>query len=244
MKKKSYCLFIDSGLGGLHILAKSRKFCPKANFLYIADDKNIPYGNKSPQEIENYILSILNRFQNCYNIVCLVLACNTATASAINSLRKKTTIPIIGTEPNIKSPSSLNYKKIAILVTPSTEKTIRYQKLTNDSCFTISCNNLATLIENSLQQNKDINLDQILSKIKDKNADAIVLGCTHYNFIVEKLKVLKLPIFDSIDGVSKQIRLVLNNSPIGTGNTIILTSSRNQKTQNAYIKYYKYLLSK
>lgn len=243
MKKKPYCLIIDSGLGGLHILAKSRKLCPTTNFLYVADNKNLPYGDKTPIDIENSILQIYKRFKKCYNITCIVLACNTATACAINQLRNILSIPIIGTEPNTKAPNKLHCKKIAILVTPLTQKTNRYKHLLDKNCFTICCENLASKIENANLYHKHVNIDSLIKNIRTKKADSIVLGCTHYNFIANQLKTLQLPVFDSIEGVSKQIQLITSSLPSGNGNTIILTTLGNQKLQNSYINYYKHLLS-
>ena len=82
-----------------------------------------------------------------------------------------------------------------------------------------------------------------LKQITENNADSIVLGCTHYNFIYDQLKTLKLPIFDSIDGVSKQIRLLTYNTSKNLGNTIIFTTSENKKLQSIYINYYNKLLN-
>lgn len=244
MKKKSYCLIIDSGLGGLHILAKARKLCPAINFLYIADDKSLPYGNKSSKEITTSILSIYNRFKTCYNITSLVLACNTATAASINRLREILTIPIIGTEPNIKAPTKMHFKKIAILATPLTIKTKRFRNLTNEYTFSIPCNGLAAQIENLNLYKKKINLTHLINTLRIKQADCLVLGCTHYSFIASYLKVLNIPIFDSIDGVAKQIQLTLQSSAHKNGNTIILTTSHNTKLTNSYVKYYNKLLCK
>ena len=241
MKKKPYCLMIDSGLGGLHILAKAHKLCPHTNFLYVADDKNQPYGNKTQQNIEKAIIDIYNHYKTCYSITSIVLACNTATACTIDSLRNQLHIPIIGTEPNILTPRRMHFKNIAILTTPLTAQSQRFNKLISANCQPIICNNLASDIEKSLTMKTDIKINDLIDKIKSINADCIVLGCTHYTFIEKKLMALNLPIFDSIDGVCKQIRIITNSLPTGCGNIIIFTTTRNQKLQNSYIKYYKQL---
>lgn len=244
MKKKPYILIIDSGLGGLHILAKARKLCPTTNFLYIADDNNLPYGNKSPNKILNSIIAIYNRFRSCYQINAIVLACNTATAATIDKLRLIITIPIIGTEPNIRAALSMNYQRILTLATPLTVTLPRYLRLTTSKTSALTCPNLAQDIERALMHNVAIDLNDIIKQITAKNADSIVLGCTHYNFIADKLKLLNLPIFDSIDGVAKQIRRVASALQSGTGNTIILCTSMDSKKQNKYISYYKELCNK
>lgn len=242
MKKSPYILVIDSGLGGLHILAKCKKLTPSSNFLYIADDKNLPYGSKSKNQIENAIYSIYARFKKYYKISCIVIACNTATACAINSLRQKINIPIIGTEPNTKTPTSLNYKNIIVLATPTTAESARFKRLLNNNCNVLICKNLATEIENCFLLNAKIDYTSLFNQIVSKNADCIVLGCTHYNFIEKKLQSLNLPIFDSLIGVAKQVRLLSKPTNIKNGKTIILTTSQNQTKQNKYLKYYKQLL--
>ena len=151
-------------------------------------------------------------------------------------------IPIIGTEPNIKTPTGLNYKNIAVLATPLTIQTKRYKNLLNKQTTSIECDSLAKDIEDSNLANTIIDISQIVDKLKAIKADSIVLGCTHYNFIIDQLKCLNLPIFDSVMGVAKQVRIITNHLSSSIGNTVILTTSGNKIIQNSYIKYYSKLI--
>ena len=110
--KNEYILIYDSGIGGLTTFSNIIELCPKQNYIYFADTKNAPYGNKCKSELQLLILKNIKSLLKKYNIKLIVLACNTATTSSILFLRKELPIPIIGTEPNIKSPQNGNYKNI------------------------------------------------------------------------------------------------------------------------------------
>ena len=127
--KKEYILFIDSGTGGLSTLSEVYKRI-SANFIYYADNKNCPYGSHSRKEILGFLKNILDEMFNKYEIFMVVLACNTATTSSIDKLRKLYPDKIfIGTEPAIKLANSLGYKKILVLSTPATAKQKKYRQL-------------------------------------------------------------------------------------------------------------------
>ena len=230
----------DSGTGGLSVFREIYKLLPDERFIYYSDNANCPYGEKSREYIIDRARDI-TAFLMKEGADIIVVACNTATACTIDSLRNQLHIPIIGTEPNILTPRRMHFKNIAILTTPLTAQSQRFNKLISANCQPIICNNLASDIEKSLTMKTDIKINDLIDKIKSINADCIVLGCTHYTFIEKKLMALNLPIFDSIDGVCKQIRIITNSLPTGCGNIIIFTTTRNQKLQNSYIKYYKQL---
>ena len=209
----------DSGVGGTSIWKEINTLLPFENTIYLSDSKNAPYGQKSKEDIIN--LSIKNTElllnQNCKLIV---VACNTATTNAIKVLRSKYNIPFIGIEPAIK-PASLKTKtnKIGILATKGTLNSELFEKTSN----TINQNivikevvgkGLVELIEsgklNSLETKRLLEL-YIKPLIKD-NVDALVLGCTHYPYLIPNIREIvgnKMQIIDSGEAVARQTKSIL-----------------------------------
>ena len=188
----------DSGLGGLSVLGALAEVCPAADLIYAADTAHVPYGNKTPEQIRARVLAMGQALIN-EGCTTLVVACNTATAEAIEALRAEhPDIPIVGVEPGIK-PAALNTKtgKIAVLATAATAKSQRLADLIgrhapNKIIHVIPCHGWATEVE-------ALNLDSpsIIEEIKrdllpliDLGVDQVVLGCTHYDFLVPTLSRL------------------------------------------------------
>ncbi|NLA86278.1 MAG: glutamate racemase, partial [Clostridiales bacterium] len=105
----------DSGVGGITVLSEARKTIKNADFFYYADTKNVPYGTKTKEEVRGYVLNAAD-FLVSRGAGILVVACNTATSVAIEDLRQKYSIPVIGMEPAVK-PAVENHKDKRILVT-------------------------------------------------------------------------------------------------------------------------------
>lgn len=209
----------DSGVGGTSIWKEINTLLPFENTIYLSDSKNAPYGQKSKEDIIN--LSIKNtEFLLNQNCKLIVVACNTATTNAIKVLRSKYNIPFIGIEPAIK-PASLKTKtnKIGILATKGTLNSELFEKTSN----TINQNivikevvgkGLVELIEsgklNSLETKRLLEL-YIKPLIKD-NVDALVLGCTHYPYLIPNIREIvgnKMQIIDSGEAVARQTKSIL-----------------------------------
>jgi len=238
MKKIEYVLVYDSGIGGLTTLAHLNKACPSLNFLYFADYKNCPYGNKNEQELNHLIYNNIKNLLSKYNISYIVLACNTATTSSITYLRQNINIPIIGTEPNIKTPHRLGFKDIIVLSTPATAHTKKLQIL--ESTITpmphnIGIRNLALYIEEYKLYNSE-EKRQVAKKLLDKTlrnipqTTAIVLGCTHYIYLKDYIESKGYTCFDGNIGVANRLKSLVNTKNIDmirgkiniiTGTTII-----------------------
>jgi len=206
----------DSGVGGLSLLNNIKKQLPNESLIYIADSLYAPYGDKSDNVIigrVNYIAEQLVS-KNCK---ALVLACNTATVIAINQLRERYSIPIIGVEPAIK-PAVINSKnkRIAILTTQATANNQRFLALVdkykaNARVHIQPCQGLVELIENNqLHSPKfDLILSKYLNEVVNENADTIVLGCTHYPFFTDKIKALlgnNITIMETSQPVTDQLK--------------------------------------
>lgn len=232
----SYILFIDSGIGGLTTLSESIKIM-QTNFLYFADNKFSPYGDKSVSFIQNRLAHIINMLTKKYDISLIVLACNTATTTSISHLR--TLFPnliFVGTEPALKTAQNKHFIKPAIIATPQTIKHLNHQK--SDNVHTLARTKFASTIERYMlypsYQNK-FNLIKeiyvIISKIK--NDDCLVLGCTHYSIIKNYLqKHIKKEVIDGNQAIASQIKTKATNITSNTRIKIILSSKNRQELQN------------
>lgn len=209
----------DSGIGGTSIWKEINKLLPNEDTLYLSDSKNAPYGQKSEEKI--IALCVKNtEFLLKNNCKIIVIACNTATTNAIRFLRKNYDIPFIGIEPAIK-PASLKTKTntIGILATKGTLNSELFEKTSSliDSKIKIIeqvGEGLVELIENGkIHSNEmDVLLKKHLQPMLQNNVDCLVLGCTHYPYLIQKIKEItasKITIIDSGEAVSKQVKNVL-----------------------------------
>ena len=220
LKNKPIGVF-DSGVGGSSIWKEIHKLLPYENIIYLADSKNAPYGNKSKEEIT--ALSTKNT-KKLLDLGCkiIVVACNTATTNAIASLRENFKIPIIGIEPAIK-PAALNTKSksIGILATKGTLSSALFSQTNREFTKNISVveiigEGLVPLIEaGNLDGPETIALlKKHLKPMVDANVDYIVLGCSHYPYLIPVLKTILPPhveIIDSGEAVAKQTKIVLQS---------------------------------
>lgn len=185
----------DSGVGGLSIFNRIVEELPNEKLIYIADTLHAPYGDKDDQAIIDRVNIIADKLISL-NCKMIVVACNTATVTAIEQLRKRISLPLIGVEPAIK-PAALHSqnKSIAILTTQTTASNKHFLYLIekhkqNAFVHIQPCPGLVELIESNKLNTSvfDNLLNNYLSQIKDNNIDTIVLGCTHYPFFAEKIK--------------------------------------------------------
>ena len=209
----------DSGIGGLTILNYMVEKLPHENFIYLSDNKNCPYGNKSQEQIINFSLKNSKKLIEL-NCKMIIVACNTATTNSIDLLREKIAVPIIGIEPGIK-PASLNSKSgvIGVLATKGTLSSSLFSKsikVYNSNIKIIEKEGvgLIEIIENNkineLKTKKILN--SYIAPMIEKNADHLVLGCTHYPHLIPVLnKVLKnkMKIVDTGIAVAEQTKRIL-----------------------------------
>lgn len=187
----------DSGVGGSSIWQEVHKLLPLEHIIYLADSKNAPYGNKTPEEIT--ALSI----KNTEKLIALgskiiVVACNTATTNAISSLREKYDNPIIGIEPAIK-PAALKTvtKSIGILATKGTLSSALFSKTASESTKDIKVvevigEGLVKLIEAGKLESPEMDalLKRYIKPMLAASIDYLVLGCSHYPYLIPQLKKL------------------------------------------------------
>ena len=214
----------DSGVGGTSIWKEIHQLLPHENTIYLADSANAPYGNRTPKEIIS--LSIKNT-EALLEMGCkiIVVACNTATTNAIDILRKNYNVPIIGIEPAIK-PAALqtHTKSIGILATKGTLSSKLFHKtseaFTKDiSVIEIVGEGLVSLLEKGALKSPE--MQQLLKKhmrpMIAANIDYLVLGCSHYPYLIPQLKELlpkTVTIIDSGAAVAKHTKNRLEESAL------------------------------
>ena len=211
----------DSGIGGTSIWNDLIKILPSENTIYLSDQKNAPYGTKTIDEIIEY--SIQNT-EWLINKGCklIIVACNTATTNVISHLRKHYDIPFIGIEPAIK-PALLQSKSgsVAVLATKSTLDSLMYLEtserfLNNQKIINISGTGLVDLIEKGKIHTPEMDalLYQLLHQLNNQDIDHLVLGCTHYPYLINKIRAIlgnEICILDTGYPVAKQTKNILNN---------------------------------
>lgn len=209
----------DSGIGGTSIWKEIQELLPHENTIYLADSKNAPYGQKTKEEI--IALSIKNtEFLLEFNCKIIVVACNTATTNAIKELRAKYSIPFIGIEPAIK-PAAIHSKKhiIGILATQGTLNSDLFHQTAEQFHDTKIIeqigHGLVQLIENGEINSPEMNqlLHSYLQPMIEANIDYLVLGCSHYPYLLPQIKKIlpkHIKIIDSGEAVARQTKNILN----------------------------------
>ncbi len=209
----------DSGIGGTSIWYAIHNLLPYEDTIYLADSKNAPYGQKSKEEI--IALSIKNtELLLNQNAKIIVVACNTATTNAIKELRSKYDVPFIGIEPAIK-PAAINSQKhvIGILATQGTLNSELFhqtaQKFHDTKIIEQIGHGLVPLIENGAINSPEMNelLHLYLQPMIAANIDYLVLGCSHYPYLIPQIKKIlpkEIKIIDSGEAVARQTKNVLS----------------------------------
>ena len=220
----------DSGVGGTSIWKEIHQLLPNEKTIYLSDSKNAPYGVKTQEEIIR--LSVKNT-QKLLEMDCklIVVACNTATTNAIKVLRSSFKVPFIGIEPAIK-PAALKSanKAIGILATRGTLTSELFAQTseiyTKDiNVIEVEGNGLVELIESGKKDSHEALklLRELLQPMLTAGIDYLVLGCSHYPYLIPALKMIlpaNVEIIDSGEAVARQTRTILtNHSLLNTENT-------------------------
>lgn len=209
----------DSGIGGTSIWQAIHHLLPNENTIYLADSKNAPYGQKSKEEI--IALSIKNtEFLLEMNAKMIVVACNTATTNAIKELRAKYDVPFIGIEPAIKPAATQSKTQtIGILATKGTLSSELFNKTVatyhDTKIIEQVGHGLVQLIENGEIHSAQMSqlLHAYLTPMIQANIDYLVLGCSHYPYLIPQIKAIlpqNIKIIDSGEAVAKQTQKIIN----------------------------------
>ncbi|MDR4507527.1 MAG: glutamate racemase [Candidatus Brocadiaceae bacterium] len=254
---------LDSGIGGISVLAEIIKMLPHNEFVYFSDTLNFPYGTKPEDTVRSLSLKA-TEFLASIGIKSLVVACNTATSAAINEIRTLFDFPVIGMEPAIKLAVECNGKgKILVMATPLTLNSKNFIRLTSrytqkTEVVSLPCIGLAEFIERQNRYNYGNQVNEYLihlfSSIPIKDISTIVLGCTHFVLIKKEIRKIvgdDVVFIDGNYGTARQLKTVLqekqllyeiNTSPASKKPLkakITFCVSGNEKE---VIKNYKYVL--
>lgn len=185
----------DSGIGGLSVFREIRKLLPEQGYIYYSDSAHCPYGDKSKEYIIDRARSITRRLMGM-GVEIVVVACNTATAAAISTLRKEFPIRFIGMEPAIKPAAALTKTGVVgVLATAGTLKAEKYLDTREKWAQSITVvehigEGFVELVEKGQTSGAEAEavVQNSLIPLLEAGADTIVLGCTHYPFLADTIK--------------------------------------------------------
>jgi len=200
---------MDSGIGGLSVLAEALRRLPTENYLYMADTLHVPYGTKSKEEVRSYVLEVVETMVQT-GIDALVVACNTATSIAVDELRSRYSFPIVGMEPAVKPAVEMNRatgKRVLVFATQLTLQQPKYYALVSrvDEGGIVDSLPLPELVAycEALQFDKALIKRYFRAKLADYDLDRygiVVLGCTHYVYYADILREILPPHIEVVDG--------------------------------------------
>ncbi|UZO81186.1 glutamate racemase [Aquimarina sp. ERC-38] len=218
----------DSGIGGTSIWKEIVKVLPLENTIYLSDSANAPYGLKSKDAIKKLCVKNTEELLQ-YDVKLIVVACNTATTNAISYLRERYTLPFIGIEPAIK-PAALHSKTkvIGVLATKGTLSSNLFSKTSEKitdviKILEVEGNGLVELIEQDQIYSEEMYslLNNYLQPLVAAQMDYLVLGCSHYPYLIPVIKMIipdHITIIDSGEAVARQTKAVLQKeNKINTG---------------------------
>lgn len=220
----------DSGLGGLSVLRAVRALLPDESFIYVADSRHAPYGERDDAFIIERTLAI-GEWLAARGTKALVVACNTATAQSIAVVREKLSIPLVGVEPGIKPATLASASRVAgVLATAATLRSARFESLIErhaaDCRFLRQPGHgLVEAIERGDTGSPELRalLAGYLEPMLAAGADTLVLGCTHYPFLDKTIRELthdRLALIDTSTAIARQLARILDErglrAPAGT----------------------------
>lgn len=208
----------DSGLGGLTVVRQLHKVLPNESTIYFADQKNVPYGPRSDEEVRGFSVKIA-QYLVSEGAKAVVIACNTATVVGLEAVQAAVNVPVIGVVPagaTLAVRTTTN-KRVGVIATEKTIKTQAYNKAIAQmdgqvEVFGQACPLFVPLIEAGMQANWEA-LKQAaqgyLAYFDDKDVDTLVLGCTHYPLLSEVVGTIMGPKVRLVDPAVEAVRMVI-----------------------------------
>ena len=236
----------DSGVGGISVLRECVKIMPNEDFIYYGDSKNAPYGTKPTEVVRELTIAQVKRFLEIPIKGC-VIACNSATSAAVRVLREMyPNLPLVGIEPALK-PASL-YKRdprVLVLATPMTIKEEKFKNLLakyedKATIYGLPCPGLMEYVEEGKYDTSEVRnfLEELLAPYRGGVIDAVVLGCTHYPFVKDKISQVLGPgvrVFDGGEGTAREMRRRIDVAGLLTDKTtrgeVIFENSSDDKSK-------------
>lgn len=227
MDKRPIAIF-DSGVGGLSVLKAVRRQHPAKNLLYLADQAHVPYGPRPIEEIRAFSQAI-TRYLLSQEAKLVVVACNTASAAALNSLRESFPhVPFVGMEPAVKPAAEQSESGVVgVLATPATFQGELYNSVVERfangvQVLTDTCPGLVEQIEAGNLNGGETRriLKEVLEPMRAKGIDRVVLGCTHYPFVIPLIEEIVGPgvqVIDPAPAIARQVKRLLEEHRLGNG---------------------------
>ena len=215
---------LDSGVGGLSVLQQITKLLPNEALLYAADSAHIPYGDKTPAFVRRRVNVVAAELVE-RGAKALVVACNTATAAAVESLRERYAMPVVGMEPGVKpAVQSSRSGVVGILATAGMVESRRMADLVHRfagdrEVIIQACPGLVEQVERLALETPETSqlLQRYLEPITARGADTLVLGCTHYPFLrplLERLAGPKVKVIDTGEAVARRLKYLLEQEAL------------------------------
>lgn len=214
----------DSGIGGLSVLQEIHRLLPNENLIYVGDSAHAPYGDRSAEHVRERSQSIAD-FLLKKNAKSVVIACNTATAEAASLLRETLDIDVIGMEPAIKPAVELS--KSGVIGVLATQRTIDSERLLglteryakDKHVLAQACPGLVEQVEQGELNSKatDTLLRKYIEPLLSQGADALILGCTHYPFLLPAIRKItgdKIEILETGRPVASQLKRILKKNQL------------------------------
>ncbi len=237
--KQDHIAVFDSGVGGISVLRELMALMPQEKYIYYGDSANAPYGTRTTEEVRQLTFAAVQKLME-QPIKALVVACNTATAAAINQLRETyKDLIIVGIEPALKpAVNAFPEGRIGVMATPVTlreEKMAQLlKKYPHPNCTLIPAPGLMELVEAGLADTPQMDafLTPLLAPFKG-SLDGLVLGCTHYPFAAASIKRVlgeRTRLFDGGAGTARQTKRLLEQADLlhdGPGELQLLNSLNN-----------------
>ncbi len=228
----------DSGVGGISVLRALREQMPEESVIYFGDQGHVPYGSRSLEQIQSFSEEI-TRFLLEQDAKIIVVACNAASAAALKSLREKfPATPFVGMEPAVKPAAEHTHTgKVGVLATPATFQGALYasvvERFANGvELFQSTCPGLVQQIEQGKLHGKETRqiLEEALQPMLEKNIDTVVLGCTHYPFVI--------PLIQRI--VGENVRVIDPAPAVArhAGHLLEADGMRNRSAGRGHLKFY------
>lgn len=206
----------DSGVGGLTVVSRLRELLPSENFVYLGDTARVPYGGKSRETIERYSLEI-GAWLVSQGAKMIVVACNSASALALETLRQTVPVPVVGViVPGVEAAlAATKTGHIAVIGTKATVGSGAYERALRERrdeirVTSVACPLLVPLIEEGLLEDEltDAVLTRYLAPVLASDADTLVLGCTHYPLLAKAISRVAGPRIALVDSAANCARAV------------------------------------
>jgi glutamate racemase len=212
----------DSGIGGLPYVTTARALDSAVRFVYVADHANFPYGTRSPDDLRSRIISLVQRIIEKEEPRAILVACNTASVVALAALRERFDIPFVGVVPAVKPAASQSRnRRIGVLATTRTvqERYLAFlveQFAGQCTVTTVAAGEIVDLVEKSYGSPDRDAVERVVlpavHRLLAAEVDTVVLGCTHFIFLIDQLQQLFGPsvsVIDSRQGVARRLLQVI-----------------------------------